>query len=551
MARTKAEGGISGLQKAAILLIALGPERSAGIFKHLKEEEIEELTLEIANTRSVTPQIKEEVINEFYEVCLAQQYIAEGGINYAKELLEKALGSDKAMDVIGKLTASLQVKPFEFVRKTDASQLINFIQDEHPQTIALILSYLSPSQAALIISALPPDSQAEVARRIAVMDRTSPDVIKEVEKVLESKLASLVNQDYTIIGGVDAVVDILNTVDRGTEKHIMETLEIEEPELADEIRKKMFVFEDILLLDDKAIQRVLRDVDNNDLAVALKGANEQVQNAIFNNLSKRLVVMIKEDMEFMGPVRMKDVEEAQQKIVNIIRKLEAPVTDPEEEKTDFTPSGNVIKAGEDLQKLKEDAEAEAQKIVEDARAQAESILQDARSQAEAERADIQEAARRQGQQEAQAEADRAEAAREAEYQKKTAGLEAEYQKRLDELEPEFVDTITGIYEHIFHVDLHSYREVLCYLISTTMRKTEDNRSFLIHVSKEDYPYVSMQKKQISAGAAAPNATVEIVKDITLGKGECLIETEGGIFDCGLGTQLSELRQKLKLLSYEG
>ena len=313
MARTKAEGGISGLQKAAILLIALGPERSAGIFKHLKEEEIEELTLEIANTRSVTPQVKEEVINEFYEVCLAQQYIAEGGINYAKELLEKALGSDKAMDVIGKLTASLQVKPFEFVRKTDASQLINFIQDEHPQTIALILSYLSPSQAALIISALPPDSQAEVARRIAVMDRTSPDVIKEVEKVLESKLASLVNQDYTIIGGVDAVVDILNTVDRGTEKHIMETLEI---------RKKMFVFEDILLLDDKAIQRVLRDVDNNDLAVALKGANEQVQNAIFNNLSKRLVVMIKEDMEFMGPVRMKDVEEAQQKIVNIIRKLE-------------------------------------------------------------------------------------------------------------------------------------------------------------------------------------------------------------------------------------
>ena len=169
---------------------------------------------------------------------------------------------------------------------------------------------------------MPPDSQAEVARRIAVMDRTSPDVIKEVEKVLESKLASLVNQDYTIIGGVDAVVDILNTVDRGTEKHIMETLEIEEPELADEIRKKMFVFEDILLQDDKAIQRVLRDVDNNDLAVALKGANEQVQNAIFNNLSKRLVVMIKEDMEFMGPVRMKDVEEAQQKIVNIIRKLE-------------------------------------------------------------------------------------------------------------------------------------------------------------------------------------------------------------------------------------
>ena len=313
---------LTGLQKSAILLIALGPEKSASIFKHLKEEEIEELTLEIANTRSVTPQIKEGVIEEFYQVCLAQQYIAEGGIGYARELLETALGTEKAMSVIGKLTASLQVKPFEFVRKTDASQLLNFIQDEHPQTIALILSYLSPAQASLIISGLPPERQADVAKRVAIMDRTSPDIIKEVEKILESKLANLVNQDYTIIGGVDAVVEILNAVDRGTEKHIMETLEIEEPELADEIRKKMFVFEDILLLDDRSIQRVLRDVDNNDLAIALKGANEQVQNAIFNNLSKRLAAMIREDMEYMGPVRMKDVEEAQQKIVNIIRKLE-------------------------------------------------------------------------------------------------------------------------------------------------------------------------------------------------------------------------------------
>ena len=313
---------LKGIQKAAILLIALGPEKSSLIFKHLKEEEIEDLTLEIANTKSVTPQVKEKVINEFYEVCLAQQYIAEGGIGYAKELLEKALGADKAMDVIGKLTASLQVKPFEFVKKTDASQLLNFIQDEHPQTIALILSYLSAGQAATILGALVPEKQAEVARRIATMDRTSPDVIKEVERVLESKLSSLVNQDYTIIGGGDAVVDILNTVDRGTEKHIMETLEVEEPELADEIRKKMFVFEDILLLDDRAIQRVLRDVDNNDLAIACKGSTEEVQNAIFNNMSKRLAEMIKEDMEFMGPIRMKDVEEAQQKIVNIIRKLE-------------------------------------------------------------------------------------------------------------------------------------------------------------------------------------------------------------------------------------
>ncbi len=315
-------GGISGIQKAAVLLISLGPEMSAKIFKHLKEDEIEDLTLEIANTRSVSPQTKDEVLNEFYEICLAQQYIAEGGIGYAKELLEKALGVDKAQDVIGRLTASLQVRPFEFVRKTDASQLLNFIQDEHPQTIALILSYLPSAQASQIIASLPLDKQADVAKRIAQMDRTSPDVIKEVEKILERKLASLVNQDYTIVGGVDAIVEILNFVDRGTEKHIMENLEIEEPELAEEIKRKMFVFEDILSLDDKTIQRVLRDVDNNDLGVALKAATEEVQNVIFNNLSSRLATMIKEDMDFMGPVRMKDVEEAQQKIVNIIRKLE-------------------------------------------------------------------------------------------------------------------------------------------------------------------------------------------------------------------------------------
>ena len=313
---------LNGVQKAAVLLITLGPEKSSEIFKHLKEDEIEELTLEIANTRSILPEVKEAVINEFYQVCLAQQYIAEGGIGYAKELLEKALGDEEAQHVITKLTASLQVRPFEFIRKTEPSQVLNFIQEEHPQTIAMILSYLAPGQASMILGALGPEKQADVARRIAMMDRTSPEVIKEVERVLERKLSSLINQDYTIAGGVDSVVAILNAVDRGTEKRIMETLEIEEPELAEEIRKKMFVFEDILLLDDRAIQRVLRDVENSDLGVALKGANEDVQNAIFKNLSSRLASMIREDMEYMGPVRMKDVEEAQQKIVGVIRKLE-------------------------------------------------------------------------------------------------------------------------------------------------------------------------------------------------------------------------------------
>lgn len=313
---------LTGIQKAAILFIVVGPEKASKVFKFLKEDEIEQLTLEIANTKNVTPSLKDEVLDEFYEVCLAQQYVSEGGISYANDLLEKTFGAEKAREIIGKLTDSLQVRPFEFVRKTDPSQLLNFIQDENSQTIALILSYLSANHAATIVSALSPDKQADVAKRIAQMDRTSPDTIRDVEHVLERKLASLVNQDYTIAGGVDAIVEILNTVDRGTEKHIMETLEIEEPELADEIRRKMFVFEDILSLDDRSIQRVLREVDNNELATALKSAGEEVQTVIFNNLSKRLVAMIKDDMDFMGPVRLKDVEEAQQKIVNIIRKLE-------------------------------------------------------------------------------------------------------------------------------------------------------------------------------------------------------------------------------------
>ena len=312
----------AGKEKAAMLLISLGPEKSAEIFKHLKEEEIEQLTLEIANIRTVSPDEKEKVMEEFYQICLAQEYIAEGGINYAKEILEKALGTQKALDIINKLTVSLQVRPFDFVRKADPAQLLNFIQNEHPQTIALILAYLKPAQASVVLSALPQDKQADVARRIATMDRTSPEVIKEVERVLEKKLSSLVTEDYTAAGGVQSIVDILNSVDRGTEKYIMETLEIEDTELAEEIKKRMFVFEDILTLDNRSIQRFLREVDNNQLAVALKGATEEVQRVIFSNMSKRLSEMIKEDIEYMGPVRLKDVEEAQQKIVNVIRKLE-------------------------------------------------------------------------------------------------------------------------------------------------------------------------------------------------------------------------------------
>jgi flagellar motor switch protein FliG len=313
---------LTGREKAAILLISLGPEKSAQVFKHLKEDEIETLTLEIANTTTVLPETKDEVLNEFYQICLAQQYITEGGIAYAKNILEKALGEAKAYEVISKLTVALQVRPFDFIRKTDASQVVNFIQNEHPQAIALILSYLRPSQAAEVLSSLPQEKQADVARRIATMERTSPDTIKEIEKALEKKLSALMTEDFTVVGGVDSVVDILNAVDRSTEKHIMETLELEDIELSEEIRRKMFVFEDILSLDNRSVQSVLREVDTKELALALKTCSEELKSHIFANQSKRLAAMIQEDMDFMGPVRRTDVEEAQQRIVNIVRRLQ-------------------------------------------------------------------------------------------------------------------------------------------------------------------------------------------------------------------------------------
>ncbi|MDR1000687.1 MAG: flagellar motor switch protein FliG [Clostridiales bacterium] len=318
-----AASGLTGREKAAILLITLGPERSASVFKHLKEEEIEALTLEIANISAVMPETREDVLDEFYQICLAQQYITEGGIAYAKQILEKALGENKAFEVINKLTVSLQVRPFDFIRRADTGQILNFIQNEHPQTIALILAYIRPKQAAEVIAELDSGKQTDVTRRIALMDRTSPEVIREVEKVLEKKLSSMLSEDFATVGGVDSVVDILNSVDRSTEKHIMETLEAEDKNLSEEIRKKMFVFEDILQLDSRSIQIMLQqDIDNRDLAIALKGATTELQNLIFGNQSKRLAAMIKEDMDYMGPVRRSDVEEAQQKIVSIVRRLQ-------------------------------------------------------------------------------------------------------------------------------------------------------------------------------------------------------------------------------------
>ena len=314
--------GLTGRQKAAVFLISLGPELAAQVFKHFREDETEKISFEIANLKRVDNQTKDDVLQEFHQLCLAKEYIAQGGIDYAKEVLERALGTQKAIDILNRLTSSLQVRPFDFIRKTDPSQVLNFIQSEHPQTIALIMAYLDPEQAAILLSALPPERQTDVARRIALMDRTSPEVVREIEKVLERKLSSLVSQDYTSAGGLQSVVDVLNRVDRSTEKTIMEAMEIQNPELAEEIKMRMFVFENIVQLDDRAIQQVLREVDTKELALALKGASEEVAQKIRRNMSKRAADILREDIEFMGPVRLRDVEEAQQRIVNIIRKLE-------------------------------------------------------------------------------------------------------------------------------------------------------------------------------------------------------------------------------------
>lgn len=313
---------MTGKQKAALLLISLGPEVSASVYKHLTEEEIEMLTLEISGVKKVDSTVKEEIIEEFNNIVLAQDYISRGGIGYAKTVLEKALGKEHALSIINRLTTSLQVRPFDFARKADPSQVLNFIQNEHPQTIALILSYLEAEQAGIILSSLPQEMQADIAKRIATMDSTSPEVISEIESVLERKLSSTVTQDFTETGGIDAVVQVLNGVDRATEKTIMDALEIQDPELAEEIRKRMFVFEDIVTLDNRSIQRIVRECENADLVLSLRVSSEEVREVLFKNMSQRMAESFKDEMEVMGPVRLRDVEEAQARIVSIIRRLE-------------------------------------------------------------------------------------------------------------------------------------------------------------------------------------------------------------------------------------
>ncbi len=310
-------------EKAAILMISVGKDYAAKVYKYLSDEEIEQMTLSITSVRRVEPEIKESVVQEFIQMCIAQKYISEGGIDYARDILEKAFGTDDANELIMRLSASLRVKPFDFIRRADSTQVLNFIQNEHPQTIALILSYIDPKNAAQILAELPLEKQTSVIARIANMGITSPEYIKETERILEKKLSTLNFGDATSTGGIDSLVRILNSVDRGTERHLLESLEQRDADLVEEIKKRMFVFEDIVNLSPQAIQRVLREIDNRDLSIALKGVlGTPVEKVIMENVSKRLQEMIKEDMEVMGPVRVRDVEEAQQKIVSVIRQLD-------------------------------------------------------------------------------------------------------------------------------------------------------------------------------------------------------------------------------------
>ncbi|TEB04934.1 Flagellar motor switch protein FliG [Pelotomaculum schinkii] len=314
---------LNGMEKAAILLIALGSDLSSRVLKkEFLETEIEQLTKEISNMTHVPAETTSAVLDEFMKLQQAREYLLHGGLNYAREMLEKALGNQKASDILNKLTSNMKAIPFSSLRKTDPKQLLNFIRDEHPQTIALILVHLTPEQAAVILASLPPELQSEISKRIASIDRLTPDVVKSVEAVLENKLSSVLQQDHTAVGGVQSLVNILNRVGRSAEKVILEGLEREDPDLADEVKMHMFVFEDIKILSDQFIQRVLKEVDFKDLALAMRGANEEVHARIYKNMSKRAADMLREEIEFMGPVRLKEVEQAQQKIVTTIRKLD-------------------------------------------------------------------------------------------------------------------------------------------------------------------------------------------------------------------------------------
>jgi len=314
---------LSGTQKAAILLISLGSDLSSKVLKQrFGEAEIEQLTQEISNMIKVPPEVRYAVFDEFLDIYRAREFLVSGGIGYARELLEKTLGQQKASEILSKLTREMKAVPFSALRKADPKSILNIIREEHPQTVALILAHLTPEQAAIILASMPPDMQSDIARRVAIIDRLTPDVIKDVETVLESKITSVMKQDHSVVGGIQSLVDILNRVGRSAEKVVLEGLEREDPALAEEVKRRMLVFEDVIMLPDNFIQRILREVNSKDLAMAMRGAGEDVNSRIYKNLSKRAAEMLKEEIEFMGPVRLREVEQSQQKIVNIMRKLD-------------------------------------------------------------------------------------------------------------------------------------------------------------------------------------------------------------------------------------
>ncbi|MDF1494238.1 flagellar motor switch protein FliG [Caproiciproducens sp. CPB-2] len=314
---------MSGQQRAAAVIISLGAENASKVYKYLKEDEVEQLTYEIARMSHMSSEEIENVLGDFYQVCLTQKVITEGGMEYAKNVLEKAYGAQTASSLLERVTKSLRTKAFEFIRKTDYKNLMAMIQSEHPQTIALILSYARADQAAMVIAELPKDKRLDVVERIATMDRTSPEIIRIVENNLENKFSSLMSLDFMEFGGVNYIADIMNNMDRANEKYIFDELTRKDAQLCDEIKKRMFVFEDITVLDDMSIQRFLREVDSKDLVFALKGANQEVSDVIFKNMSNRTTETIKSDLEFTHNVRLRDVEEAQQRIVGVIRRLES------------------------------------------------------------------------------------------------------------------------------------------------------------------------------------------------------------------------------------
>lgn len=310
------------LQKAAVALVVFGTEVSAAVFKNLNEGEIEKLTVEIANIKDVPPEVEEQVVKECHTIFMAREYVAQGGVDYAREILESALGRSKAGEILKRLEGSMRMTGFSLLRGIDPKQLLGFVQNEHPQTIAVLLTQIPPNSAAAVLTELPPELQAEVATRIAVMEKISPDVLHQMEEELENQFEGTSARDLSISGGTKVVADILNLVETSAEKHIMQTMEAEDADLASEIKNMMFVFEDMILLDDRSVQRLLKEIETKDLAVALKAASDEVKNKIFTNVSERVGTMIKEEMEFLGPMRLSDVEAAQQKIVESIRRLE-------------------------------------------------------------------------------------------------------------------------------------------------------------------------------------------------------------------------------------